>query len=65
MNPEIAQLVEETAEILDRGPLDQMQSTEATLRALVKQVALELALALDASPYTDARSIIRQQVGLL
>ena len=65
MNPEIAQLVEETAEILDRGPLDQMQSTEATLRALVKQVALELALALDASPYTDARSTIRQQVGLL
>lgn len=65
MNPEIAQLIEETALVLDRDPLDQMQSTDATLRALVRQVALELALALEASPYTDSRAIIRQQVGLL
>ena len=65
MNPEIAQIVEETADILDRDPLDQMQSTDATLRALVKLVALELALALDADPYSDPRTVIKQQVGLL
>ena len=65
MNPEIAQIVEETADILDRDPLDQMQSTEATLSALVKLVALELALALDADPYSDPRTVIKQQVGLL
>ena len=65
MNPEIAQLIEETTDVLDRDPLDQMQSTDDTLRALVKLVALELALALDADPHSDPRTVIKQQVGLL
>jgi hypothetical protein len=75
MNQEIEQLVEETAEILDRDPLDQMQSTEATLRVLVRLVALELAEHLVTSAYNQGTRMyfdekiaayeIKKAVGLL
>jgi hypothetical protein len=47
MNTQIDTLIEVTAKILDRDPMDQMQDTEATLRQFVRAIVQECQPALN------------------
>jgi len=74
MNSKIEQLINDTAAILDRNPLDQMEDTHSILTKFTQALAVELGEIVVASPYNEgirmyfdekiARYEIKKSVGL-
>ena len=74
MNSKIEALINDTAAILDRDPLDQSEDTYSILRKFTQALAIELGEIVVASPYMEgtrmyfdekiARYEIKNAVGL-
>lgn len=74
MHPNVQELIDKFAVILDRDPLDQMEDTQAILTRFTQALATELGEILVASPYNEgvlmyfdekiARYEVKKAVGL-
>ncbi len=74
MDSKIEQLINDTAAVLDRNPLDQMEDTRSILLKFTQALATELGEIVVASPYNEgvrmyfdekiARYEIKKSVGL-
>lgn len=74
MHPNVQELIDKFAVILDRDPLDQMEDTQAILTRFTQALATELGEILVKSPYNEgvlmyfdekiARYEVKKAVGL-